>query len=144
MTPRRASHPLSPHPPPLQTLDLPYEQQNRYYVSALPAGRSVAGHPTDPARWQPTMEDLKALPGLLLASEESSLACRSGLAFLGCLNLRAFKMHFQEPASGAELFLADRPFRCGGALCQPLETHVSRGGQPLGSVLEDFEGWLSK
>ena len=40
--------------------------------------------------------------------------------------------------------LLDRPFRCGGPLCQPLELAVSRGGQPLGSVVEDFADWLSK
>lgn len=42
-----------------------------------------------------------------------------------------------------ELLLIDRPFRCGGALCQPLEMSVSRGGQPLGSVVEDFDNYAS-
>jgi len=125
---------------------LPYEARNRYRLSPLPKDAAVARAPGDPARWQPTADDLAGLPMALYAKEESAFLERMLLTACGCGNLRSIKLHFYDGESN-ELMRIERPFRLGGCLCCPLVSEVlSRRGEAgelvrIGRVRENFDNY---
>ena len=125
-----------------QGMGIPYEQENFYTVSELPAGVRAARVNNEPGRWQPTGAELKALPVFMEVREESSFGTRCLMGAIGCLNLRQLKLHFYEHSG--EPMTIDRPYKCGGCCCQPLEMTLLRGDRPLGKVVEDFQPYGGK
>lgn len=126
----------------LQSIGVPYESKNKYKISELPAGKRVARDHDQDDVWNPTGQELQALPELFFVQEESSLFCRIALTCLGCLNLRPLTLHFYE--HGTERFIIERPCRIGGCCCSPLEMTLKQQSTTLGMVKEDFEPYCDK
>jgi len=101
-------------------LDVPYEQANRYKVSAMPERKQTMKAQDDEDGWRPSAQELTDLDPLMEIVEESSCCLRSCLMMLGCLYLRPLKLHFYEQkgddAQPNEPFMIDRPFALGGCL----------------------------
>lgn len=68
------------------------------------------------------------------------------LHFAGVANLRPLKLHFSLKRGTGEVFVAKRPFKCGGGLCCPLEMDLfsANDGRPIGRVRENFSPYFSK
>ncbi|KAG1660283.1 hypothetical protein FOA52_006750 [Chlamydomonas sp. UWO 241] len=125
-----------------------YQPQLQYKVSRIPAGKRAA---TDqeygtPGRFAPSAEELAALPQMFHVQEESVVWVRMLLALCGGLNLRPMHMHWcMHPtrAGTSDAYTVERPCRCGGHLCCPLEMSVYARHRPeaqqlVGRVEEDF------
>ena len=134
----------------------PFEAAYEFKVYAMPPERHAARTPTEPGAWEPSPEEIAALPLLYTIQEESDCFVRVLLSALGGLNLRCLKLHFLlgpagamacgggAPAGGAmmpppghEVLTASRPCRMGLGCCCPLLMRLSDGsGAPLGDVGE--------
>jgi len=121
---------------------VPYEQKNRYRISAVPEDKRVATSPNDNERWKPSSKTMQEIPLVLYAREESSCLERVFLNFLNIGNLRNMKMHLQG-ADGRDDFLMLRPFNCGAWICCPIKStlYQSNGQQPTRKVGKIIENW---
>ncbi|KAF4322046.1 hypothetical protein JM18_003772 [Phytophthora kernoviae] len=133
-----------------QAAGLPWEACNRYAVHRLPADKKVKREPSDPDGWSPTEDELKSLKPFMLATEQSGCFMRVVMKYLGCVNLRPLKMHLTVADNGGDVYLIDRPYKCGGALCCPLEMRLNGMNgdydEPtrIGRVREDFSPYLGR
>lgn len=122
-----------------QVLAVPYERKNLYKVGKLPEGKKVG-------EWQPTATDLERMEADFMVLEDSALCTRTLLTFLGCKNLRPLKWHFA--VEGRDVYIADRPFNCGGWICCPFTSTLHSGpttdSRPIGMIKEDFDNYFSK
>lgn len=129
-----------------QSIGVPYEMKNKYKLSLLPEDKSVARSPDDPTGWCPSGEELVALDRFLFVQEESGCCVRLFLTFCGMSNLRPLKLHFR--VINDEVFLAQRPFKCGGGCCCPLTMNLYSGDENnsklIGRVREDFDNYMGK
>ncbi|KAG2448262.1 hypothetical protein HYH02_006846 [Chlamydomonas schloesseri] len=126
----------------LQGVGIPYEQANKYEVKQLPAGVTAASDFNQPG-WLPSKEEIKALPEVFFINEESSACDRVCMTMLGCLNLRALKLHFYQNNQQTPL-MVDRPCKVGGGCCCPLELTLTNNGQMVGMVVEDFDNYCGQ
>jgi hypothetical protein len=125
-----------------QMAGIPFEVANRYKISALPPGKKVAQHPGDEARWQPTDEELTALPTQMIVAEDSNCFVRFLAMCCGVGNLRPLKLNFLENGSSVPKIHANRPFRLGVCCfgCRQRTDLIlgdQDGGELLGSVQEE-------
>ncbi|RLN92223.1 hypothetical protein BBJ28_00003245 [Nothophytophthora sp. Chile5] len=133
-----------------QAVGLPYEAGNKYTIHQLPTNRKVKTHPKDPDGWSPTGPELKALEPFMRAKEESSCFTRTMLTWLGCGSLRPLKMHFMVGSDDGDVYLIDRPFKCGGAVCCPMEMRLDAMSNDkteptrIGRVREDFSPYMGR
>ena len=130
-----------------EAFNIPFEAANKYKVAFIPpnAPPLAKERPADGnTSYCPVHEEIKSLPELYFIQEESDTCTRIMLAACGGLNLRPLRLHFYE--RGAERFLVDKPCKCGGWLCCPLEMTMSdtRSGQVIGQVREDFDNYCAK
>mmetsp|Transcript_11416 Transcript_11416/g.13088 ORF Transcript_11416/g.13088 Transcript_11416/m.13088 type:complete len:320 (+) Transcript_11416:308-1267(+) len=117
--------------------DLPFEQRNKFKISALPEGKQVLKEPCGSEGWKPSHRDLTNLPADMMAVEDSSLCTRLILNCFGCGNLRPLTMYFStnEGMPGLEV---RRPFNLGGWICCPHKSKVIMGLDLVGEVEEDW------
>jgi len=127
-----------------QAVGVPYEAVNKYKIAPLPPGKFAARDPEQFNRWQPSIGELKGMPEMMRAQEESSCCHRILMGLCGCLNLRELTMHFINPLTGEERYRAQRPCKLGGCCCCPLETQLSEMSVPLGKIMEDFDPYCGK
>ncbi|KAG1706750.1 hypothetical protein DVH05_027603 [Phytophthora capsici] len=132
-----------------QTVGIPWEASNKYVIHRLPADKKVKNEPNDPSGWSPTGPELKALEPFMRAQEESWFVSRIVLQYLGCGNLRPLKMHLTVAGETGDVYVIDRPYKCGGALCCPLEMRLSGMNENsevkrIGRVREDFSPYLER
>ncbi|RLN46177.1 hypothetical protein BBJ29_007647 [Phytophthora kernoviae] len=126
------------------------EKLERYAVHRLTADKKVKREPSDPDGWSPTEDELKSLKPFMLATEQSGCFMRVVMKYLGCVNLRPLKMHLTVADNGGDVYLIDRPYKCGGALCCPLEMRLNGMNgdydEPtrIGRVREDFSPYLGR
>lgn len=100
-----------------QALGVPYEAKNKYKISALPGGVSVPASQSDAAGWNPTNEELEALPTLLYAHEQSDCMTRCLAMMGGCAGGRGMKMSFFEEDRKTERFSFTRKFKVSVSAC---------------------------
>ncbi|KAE8913842.1 hypothetical protein PF005_g8707 [Phytophthora fragariae] len=132
-----------------QAVGLPWEAQNKYAIHRLPADKKVKNDPDDAAGWSPTGAELKALEPFMRAQEESGVFTRIILQYLGCGYLRPLKMHFTVAGDTGDAYVIERPYKCGGGLCCPLEMRLdglSENGEAkrIGCIREDFSPYMSR
>jgi hypothetical protein len=125
-----------------QAFGVPWGKTNKYTVSAIPD--TVAGPVSN---WQPTGEEIEALPELMRVEETSSVWHRIALSCLSCLHLRPLQLHFTE--RGAERLVVERPYRIGGCIGCPLESTLRSSStgdtsSVLGMTREDCDPYCSK
>jgi len=135
-----------------------YQPQTRFTVSSMPPGKRAAkNHDVlDPDRWSPTHEELERLPPAFVIEEQSQAWVRTCLALWGGLNLRPMTMHMRAKAGREDIpdhYTIQRPWRCGGRCCCPLEMsvfarHRGEGADLVGRVEEfwprDLGGYCSR
>uniref|UniRef100_A0A7S4NES8 Phospholipid scramblase n=1 Tax=Odontella aurita TaxID=265563 RepID=A0A7S4NES8_9STRA len=127
-----------------QAFGIPFEAKNKYVVSAIPDGASVVSSSSDAKLWQPSLEDIKSLPELFIAKEDSDCFTRVLFTFCGCRALRPMEIRIKELGRDTSTYM-HKPFKCGGPLCCPLEMQVANeGGGNIGSVKENFDPYCSK
>ena len=131
----------------------PFEAAYEFKVYAMPPERHAARMPSEAGAWEPSSEEISALPLLFTIQEESDCFVRVLLSALGGLNLRCLTLHYLlgpagaaacgglSPApgigAGAEVLTATRPCRMGLGCCCPLLMRLrDGGGAPLGEVGE--------
>merc|ERR1712023_410760 len=68
-------------------LFLPYDQQNKYMLSAAPEGVKAASSQHDGAMWKPTGAELRGTSPIFLAYEMSNFMQRCLFGCLGAKNL---------------------------------------------------------
>lgn len=133
----------------LQAVSVPYERANRYKIGGISPETILADGIRDDY-WVPTDEDLLRMDTELFVIEESSCFDRCLSACCGVANLRPLKLHFHINSNTNEVFTVQRPFKCGGCCCCPLEMNLfsSFQGQPegrfIGRVMEDYDNYFSK
>ncbi|KAK1940082.1 Phospholipid scramblase 3 [Phytophthora citrophthora] len=132
-----------------QAVGISWEASNKYVIHRLPANKKVKNDPNDPSGWSPTGPELKALEPFMRAQEESWFLSRIVLQYLGCGNLRPLKMHLTIAGETGDVYVIDRPYKCGGALCCPLEMKLSGMSgnsevKRIGRVREDFSPYLGR
>jgi hypothetical protein len=95
----------------MQALGAPWESANKYRIAALPDGRFAIKEQGQAGAWAPSHEELKALPPLMSAVEQSGDCTRICFTCMGIGNLRPLTMHYynpqvrrQEPAGRRGLF----------------------------------------
>ncbi|KAJ8550532.1 hypothetical protein ON010_g10536 [Phytophthora cinnamomi] len=108
-----------------QAVGLPWEAKNKYAIHRLPADKKVKNDPDDATGWSPTGAELKALEPFMRAQEESWFCTRIVLQCLGCGYLRPLKMHFTVAGDTGDAYVMERPYKCGGGLCCPLEMRLN-------------------
>jgi len=94
-----------------QALGVPYEAKNKYKIAMLPGGVSVPSSQSDTAGWNPTNQELEALPTLLYAHEQSDCITRCMAIMGGCAGGRGMKMSFFEDDRKTERFIFTRKFK---------------------------------
>ncbi|KAG6614278.1 uncharacterized protein IUM83_10105 [Phytophthora cinnamomi] len=133
-----------------QAVGLPWEAKNKYAIHRLPADKKVKNDPDDATGWSPTGAELKALEPFMRAQEESWFCTRIVLQCLGCGYLRPLKMHFTVAGDTGDAYVMERPYKCGGGLCCPLEMRLNglsgENGEVkhIGRIREDFSPYLSR
>ena len=131
-----------------ESLGLPFEAKNRYTLSLLPQDKAVANDPNDPARWQPTGEQLESLDKLIFAMEESKPWDRLWTACCGCKNLRKLQMHFTVNKETGDVYLIERDMKLGGCCGCPLQMDLYSMNENkkvrIGRVKENFVPYFSK
>merc|ERR1712023_434329 len=146
-------------------LFLPYDQQNKYMLSAAPEGVKAASSQHDGAMWKPTGAELRGTSPIFLAYEMSSFMQRCLFGCLGAKNLRPFDMNFVNSQMAMKLdaegwrnikenkdvledddgFRISRPCKCGGCCLEPFVTFVrSAQNNDVGFVRENFEPYSEK
>ncbi len=112
----------------MQALGAPWESANKYKISALPDGRFAIKEHGQAGAWAPSHEDLKAMPPMLNAVEESGDCTRICFTLMGCSNLRPLTMHYLTPQVGALAvpgYSSCPVLSCWGR-CVPRWQHASR------------------
>lgn len=146
-------------------LFLPYDQQNKYMLSAAPEGVKAASSQHDGAMWKPTGAELRGTSPIFLAYEMSNFMQRCLFGCLGAKNLRPFDMNFVNSQMAMKLdaegwrnikenkdvledddgFRISRPCKCGGCCLEPFVTFVrSAQNNDVGFVRENFEPYSEK
>lgn len=121
---------------------LPLEFKNKYSVRKLPED----GSSNPEKKYTPSSQDMEKMDAMLQINEESNSFSRFVLACCGCANLRSLKWHFIVDGGG-DAYVAERPFKCGGCVCCPLESTLYRATDqqvPIGKIKEDFDDYMGK
>ncbi|GMF21932.1 unnamed protein product [Phytophthora lilii] len=133
-----------------QAVVIPWEASNKYSIHRLPTGKKVKNHPSDHAGWSSTGPELKAVEPFMRAHEKSWFCSRIVLQYLGCGCLRPLKMHFSVAGDNGDVYVIDRPYKCGGALCCQLEMNLSGVSEDsvevkrIGRIREDFSPYMGR
>jgi len=131
-----------------ESLGLPFESKNEYSLSILPQDKGATNDPSDPARWQPTGEQLESLDKFIFAMEESTLWDRLWTSCCGCKNLRKLQMHFAVNKATGDVYLIERDMKLGGCCGCPLQMDLYSMNENkkvrIGRVKENFVPYFSK
>lgn len=122
----------------MQSIGVPMERRNHYFVGKLPQDKHAKREHGDNG-FAPTRQQVEDLERLLVIHEESSAISRGVLSLFGCGSLRSMKLRFTVIPSG-DVLIAEKPFACGGWLCQPTTTNLMSkdASRVIGRVREDF------
>lgn len=129
-----------------QMCGIPWEKRNRYKFAPFPEGKKTLRQLDDKDGWKPSQEEINNANYTFNSEEESSCLTNSAFFCLGCVNLRPFKMKF-TPFNGDEtIFSLERPFTCGGVCFCPHIIELTRGGEVIGQVIEDWtlQNWCQR
>jgi hypothetical protein len=121
-----------------------WERRNHFSIKLLPPDNvSIVETKSDPNMWQPSFEEIQNLPTIMTLSEKSDNLIRCCFAFMGCRGCRPLQLKVYH--EGEEKGIVDKPCKCGGCFCCPLEmTLHDDAGNMVGHVRENFSPYCGK
>eukprot|EP00978_Attheya_sp_CCMP212_P015276 scaffold39379_cov44-Attheya_sp.AAC.1 len=106
-----------------QHLGVPWEIENQFAIKAMPKGAMVTSNNKSRAKWEPTLEEVEALPDLFVLKENSDNWTRIS----------------------EEKMIINKPAKCGGCIGCPLESTLrDHTGAEVGFVQENFSPYPKK
>eukprot|EP00550_Attheya_septentrionalis_P002442 CAMPEP_0198283476 /NCGR_PEP_ID=MMETSP1449-20131203/3045_1 /TAXON_ID=420275 /ORGANISM="Attheya septentrionalis, Strain CCMP2084" /LENGTH=418 /DNA_ID=CAMNT_0043980079 /DNA_START=58 /DNA_END=1314 /DNA_ORIENTATION=+ len=126
-----------------QHLGVPWEIENQFAIKAMPKGAMVAANNKSSAKWQPTLEEVEALPDLFVIKENSNNWTRMRYTCSCLRDIRPMDMLLFQ--NSEEKMIINKPARCGGFLGCPLESTLRDAtGAKVGFVQENFSPYPKK